>query len=463
MGGASTAAPLDASGALYWNPATISGLPGSSIDFGAELLYPQTRLSSTYGANAFGPGVPPATLSGSDRGDDGVFAIPSMALVYKPEGSDFTYGFGVFTVGGFGTNYRADNTNPILSPALAPVGLGLGSLYTSFECLEMTPTVSWQVTDRLSIGGGPTLALAQLEADPLFLANPNPNGTFPAGTHTRMSWGGGFQIGAFYKLDGGWSVGVSYKSTQWLEGFHFQTQDNLGNPRDISYTFNMPSIASLGVGYTGIERWTFAADFRYIDYGHTQGFDRTGFTSTGSIAGLGWNSVFAVAIGAQYQLSDAVSVRAGYSYNQDPISSAVSSFNVASPTILEHAVYLGFSYQVSDALSLSAAYLHGFENSVDGPFNAPVVGPIAGTSIRSTVSADALVIGATVHFGCTNNSRAWRICRSPSAKREFAQPLAWRSGSHGLGGYCKYLRASLLWPGGIVIHFHSPVCSSRAR
>src|SRR5277367_1693567 len=81
MGGASTAAPIDASGALYWNPATISGLPGSSIDFGVELLYPQTRLSSSYSANSFGPGIPPINLSGSDRGDDGIFAVPSMALV----------------------------------------------------------------------------------------------------------------------------------------------------------------------------------------------------------------------------------------------------------------------------------------------------------------------------------------------------------------------------------------------
>ena len=399
MGGASTAAPIDASGALFWNPATTSGLSGSSIDFGVEALYPQTRLSSSYGANSFAPGFPPTALSGSDRGDDGVFALPSMALVYRPDDSIFTYGFGVFTVGGFGTNYRADNGNPILSPNLIPFGVGLGSLYTSFEAIQLTPTISVQVTDRLSIGGGPTLALAQLEADPLFLASPNPNGTYPPGTHTRMSWGGGFQIGAFYKLDGGWNLGLSYKSTQWLEGFHYQTQDNLGNPRDVSYTFNLPSVVSFGVGYTGIERWTFAADFRYIDYGSTEGFDRSGFTSTGSVAGLGWRSIFALSLGAQYQISDSWSVRAGYSYNQDPISSAQSSFNVGSPITLEHTVYMGFSYRVSDALSLSLAYFHGFENSVDGPFNSPF-GPVPNTTVRNTLSADSVILGATVRFGC---------------------------------------------------------------
>ena len=242
MGGASTAAPIDASGALYWNPATISGLPGSSIDFGVELLYPQSRLASSIAGLG----------AGSDRGDNGVFAVPTMALVYMPDDSAFTYGLGVLTVGGFGVNYRADQTNPILSPQ-PPNGVGLGSLYSNLQVLELTPTMAVQVTDRLSISGGPTLALAHLEADPLFLAPPNADGTYPAATHTRMSWGGGFQVGAFYKLDGGWNLGVSYKSTQWLEGFHWQSAGANGIPRDISYRFNVPSLVSVGVGYTGID------------------------------------------------------------------------------------------------------------------------------------------------------------------------------------------------------------------
>ena len=388
MGGAAVAAPLDASGALYWNPATISGLPSSSIDFGVEMLYPQTRLSSSY-----------AGMSGSDRGDDGTFAVPSMALVYKPdEGGPFTYGLGVFTVGGFGTNYPASTTNPIL--AASP--LGLGSIYTNLAVLEMTPTVSMQITDRLSIGGGPTLALATLAADPLLVAVPNPNGVYPSGTHTRETWGGGFQVGVFYKLDGGWNVGASYKSTQWMEGFHYQATDNLGVPRNISYTFNVPSITSIGVGYTGFERWTLAADLRYVDYGHTDGFTQSGYAPTGMVQGLGWRDVFAVSLGAQYQMTDKLSLRGGYSYNQDPIADSQSSFNIASPTILEHTVYLGLSYQVSNALSLSLAYAHSFQNSVEGPLVLPT-GAVPGSSIRSTVSADTLIMGVTVKFGNKSN------------------------------------------------------------
>jgi long-chain fatty acid transport protein len=391
MGGASVGAPLDASGALYWNPASMSALPSSSIDFGVELLAPQTRLSSSISGIG----------AGSDRGDDGVFPIPSMALVYKPEGSPLTYGLGIFTIGGFGTNFPASTTNPILTPQ-PPAGGGLGSIYTNLAALQLTPNVSYQVNDRLSIGGGPTLTLANLAADPLFLTAPNSNGAYPSGTHSQLNWGGGFQVGAFYKLDDGWNLGASIKSPQWMDSFHFDTVNQFGTPHQATFRFDIPMIVSFGVGYTGFDRWTLAADVRYVDYHNTDGFSQSGFAPTGAVQGLGWRSIFALSVGAQYQMTDYLSVRMGYSYNQDPISDAQTSSNVASPTILENAVYLGFSYHVSDALSLSVAYAHLFQNSISGPLVTPA-GAVPGSSVGLTTSADLLVIGATVKFGCRGN------------------------------------------------------------
>jgi long-chain fatty acid transport protein len=392
MGGATVGAPIDASGTLYWNPGAMSALPSSSMDFGVELLAPQTRLSSSI--MGFG--------SGSDRGDDGVFAIPSMALVYKPDDSAFTYGLGVFTIGGFGTNYPGSTTNPILTPQVPlPKMGGLGSIYSDLAVLQLTPNISYQVTDRLSIGGGPTLTMASLAADPLFLTAPT-NGIYPAGTHNQLNWGGGFQVGAYYKLDDGWSVGASVKSPQWMDSFHFDTVNVLGVPHEAAFRFNIPMIVSLGVGYTGFDRWTLAADVRYVDYHNADGFDQGGFTSTGAVAGLGWRSIFALSLGAQYQMTDHFSVRMGYSYNQDPISDSQTSFNVASSTILEHAIYCGFSYQVSDALSLSLAYAHAFQNSISGPLVTPA-GAVPGSSVGLTTSADLLVLGLTVKFGCHGN------------------------------------------------------------
>ena len=52
MGGAAVGAPLDASGALYWNPATIGGLRRSEVELGAELITPRARLGSSVPAGA---------------------------------------------------------------------------------------------------------------------------------------------------------------------------------------------------------------------------------------------------------------------------------------------------------------------------------------------------------------------------------------------------------------------------
>jgi long-chain fatty acid transport protein len=183
-----------------------------------------------------------------------------------------------------------------------------------------------------------------------------------------------------------------------MEGFHYQTADNTGKPRDVSYGLNLPGIVSLGIGYTGFERWIFDADFRYVDYANATGFSATGFNPDGSLAGPGFRSVFAMALGAQYELSDTITVRGGYSYNGNPISNQRTSDNIASPVILQHAVSVGFTYHLTDAFSLSAAYQHWFQNSIEGPFNSPF-GVIPGTSVRSTVSADSVILGATVRFG----------------------------------------------------------------
>src|SRR5262249_38933104 len=74
MGGASTAAPLDALGANYWTPAAISGLSPSEVAIGTQLAYPEMYTSSAF----LGAG-------GTTRSDSGLIMIPGVALVYHPE------------------------------------------------------------------------------------------------------------------------------------------------------------------------------------------------------------------------------------------------------------------------------------------------------------------------------------------------------------------------------------------
>ncbi len=395
MSGASVAAPVDSVGSLAWNPAAISGLPNSEVAFGLGLVLPTTSLSSA---------IPGLGLAGTTDSEPGVAPVPTIGLVHHLADSPWTIGLGIFGVGGFSANYPASTTNPILTPqpsAAQPLG-GLGRVFAQAQIFQIVPTVSYALSERFSIGFAPTITLAGLICDPLVFAPPNDANndgffSYGSGSGTRMAWGGGFQLGAYYTTESCWNWGLSYKSPQWMEPFRFNSADELGGPTFAEVNFDLPSIISLGTSYTGFERWLFATDFRYFDYANATGFGDQGFRPDGAVAGLGWKSVFSVSQGVQYQWSDFLTLRTGYTYNQNPISSEVTMFNVASSLIIQHWYSLGATCRWNECISTTIAWTHGFENEVSGPFQTPA-GPVAGTSVTTRVSADILNFGVTVAY-----------------------------------------------------------------
>lgn len=400
MAGAAVAAPIDAMGALYWNPAAISGLKSSEMSFGLGLLLPTTSVSSSLAANSLGAGVPPIPLQGSNRSNAGVTPIPDIGFVDRSDDSDLTYGLGVFAAGGFSTNYPASLTNPVLTPP-PPAGLGLGHVYAQFEILEIVPTVSFQLTDSLSFGLAPIVDMARLAVDPcIFSAPDDANGdsfaSYPSATATSYTWGFGAQFGLFYKAEV-WNTGFSLKTPQWFEDFRANSSDEIGRPRSLKSEFDFPLIASWGLAYTGCERWLFATDFRYFDYRNTDGFRTAAFNADGSVTGLGWHNVFAVASGVQYQVNDCWFLRMGYAYNTNPIPDANSFVNTASPLITQHLLSMGSSYRLNCNCMVSLSYTHAFENSVTGPIVTPF-GPVPGSSVTNSTSADLLYMGVTVLY-----------------------------------------------------------------
>lgn len=401
FGGVSVAAPLDASGVMFWNPAAMTGLQRSEMDGSVELMIPRTELSSQVPANTFGPGFPPINMAGTTSSDTGVFALPTISFAYLPQNSRWSFGLGVFALAGFGVDYPGSTTNPILTPP-PPNGLGLGPMFSQFQVFQIHPALAYQITDRLSIAAGPTIDLAQLSLDPAVVAAPDDaNGdtfaTYPSAMMGKSTWGGGFVIGTYYRADT-WAVGASYKSPQWFDAFRFNSADERGFPRSVTFQLDLPMIVSVGGAYTGLDRWIFAADLRYIDYKNADGLGTSGFAPDGALRGTGWESVFAAAFGTQWRISDTLSLRAGYGWNENPIPASQSFANMLSPLVLKNVLSIGASWNVTEDFILSVAYLHGFQNSISGPLITPL-GAVPGTSIENTTWADSIVFGASIKFG----------------------------------------------------------------
>ena len=400
--GAGTANPQDVLGALHWNPAAITHQDRSSFNVNLQMLTPNGRLYSGVKANAFGPMGPQQDLSGNTESKSGNFAIPAIAFVYQPRESDFTFGFHAFGVGGFGVDYVSTPTNPITTPQ-PPNGMGFNAINSEFMLMQMAPTVAYKISDMLSIAVSPVANLSTLEVNPFPATNPDDsNGdgfpSYPGGPR-EMAWGFGYQIGINIGDVNGLRFGASYKSNQRFEDFKFTADSENGSPRSFNFNLDYPMITSAGLGYSGFERLELAADVKYIDFEHTHGFDKVGFDQSGAVQGFGWKSIWVIAAGIQYDVTDKLPVRLGYSYNENPISDANSFYNVSAPAIIQHHLSAGFSYRINPQLTGSFAIQYGLKNSTRGEWMNPQMGgAVPNTYVKNELSTRFIALGLCYHF-----------------------------------------------------------------
>lgn len=421
MAGASTAQGQDALGALYWNPAAISGLKYSEVVIGGEAIIPDTHLGSTIPAGAFGPLGPPATLSGLTRSDSGVGLLSGIGLVYQPEDSPLTLGMGLITLAGGGVNYPGSPSNPILAPVGPFNRFVLGPQAASMTIVSVMPTASYQVTDRLAFGFGPMVDISVVSFDPAFFGPPDDSSgdglfTFPTGSHSRPFWGGGFRAGATYRITDNLVGGFSYMSPQWFETWKFNARTEVGDPFTFKTQFSMPMVLSMGLAFTGIERLTVVTDVRYFDYRTTKLLGQP--VPEG---GANWDNIWAVAAGARYQLNDRASVQLGYLFNENPISPNLALFNTQLPAFIQHTISAGGYLQLNDSIGLSLAYIHGFKNSISGS-----VSQLLRTSTNMDTEYDSIAFGLHVKFGAP---RCRRDC-PPCGAEACAESCPTGAGAH---------------------------------
>lgn len=401
MGGVSTAAPVDAIGALYWNPAAIGRLGRSEAAIGGAFLFPEIGLESSV------PGVL-GGRSGRTRSDTGVGVASSLGVVYQPDDQPLTFGMGLMTLGGGGVNFPGDSTNPVLS-GVGPLRNVQGPISSSITLVQMTPTVAYRATDRLVFGFGPTVSIAVTSFDPAFFgapddANGDGIGTFPTGAHSRPFWGGGLRAGVVYSVNDRLDIGFGYTSPQWFEKWKYHARNELGAPRTLFLDATLPAIYSWGVAYRPTDRLLLAVDLRYFDYSNTDLFGtpiRDG--------GLGWQSVFAAAIGGRFQATERAAVSAGYIYNDNPIKSVGTLFNVQGPAINQHTFTTGFTTAVTDSLSMSLGYAYGFRNTLSGP-----VREAAGAGVKISAETHQLTFAMQFRYGGGRKAVVSPECAPPA-------------------------------------------------
>jgi len=372
--GSGTAMAADAFGGAN-NPAAMVFV-GDRIDFGVDLFSP-IRSASRSGSNI--------GIDGQADSDSDYFLIPDFAYnrMLNPNTS---LGVTVYANGGMNTDYpggqipTASACNAAgggFNPAPGPYNLlcGNGSLGVDLAQLIIAPTLAYKVTPTQAIGISPLIGFQRFKADGLQAFGGF--STSPANLTNQghdTAWGWGVRIGWLGQLSDTVSVGAAYSTKIYMSKFHdykglFAEQGG----------FDMPENYNVGIAFKATPKFTVLADYRRINYNDIPSVGNpsadllqcaggnTSYCLGGDNgAGFGWQNVNVYKVGFEYQYSSELTLRAGYSHNDNPITPQDVTFNILAPGVVQDHVTLGFTYKTKTGGELTMFYMHAFNNSVTG-------------------------------------------------------------------------------------------------
>jgi long-chain fatty acid transport protein len=330
----------------------MAAMEDGEVFVGVDFLYANTFLDS---------GVAATGEIGSNRSDSGLSGAPSFAVVTRPENSSFTYGVGVFGIVGRTIDFPGSASNPVLKPYDPPRSFGFGPVSSRNSGLTIAPMMSKQLTDLVAVGVGAQVTQLSVGVDPAFFAERLPTGLFPAASQGRSYWGAGIQVGLLLTPNSMWNFGASYKSRQLFENFEFNSKDANGGPIPLSMDLSFPWVLSFGAAYKGIEKTIVVADVRHLAYDATKLFGEPV-----SAGGLGWSSIWALAIGFEREVHPMIDVQGGFGMNGNPIPEAATLMNIQFPAINEFSISGGVSVALTERVDITGSVVYGFPHEIRG-------------------------------------------------------------------------------------------------
>jgi long-chain fatty acid transport protein len=363
MAGAGVALAQDAfSGAN--NPAQ-SAFAGDRYDVGVDLFMPEREMSRSFG---------PMTLHEA-KSEKERFWIPEFGI-NQSINSNLSMGLTIYGNGGMNTTYPSQPALCVFGSSQATPGsnamCGQGRLGVNLEQLIVAPTVAYQLDAQHAVGLSPLLVYQTFKAYGLQAFSPMTPSQSPQYLSDQgkdSSSGVGVRLGYLGQLNDMVSLGASYSPKINMSKFSAY-KELFAEGGD----FDIPANYTLGLAVKASPSVTVALDYQNIQYsgvrsiGNSSANTPMGLGMLGSAqgSGFGWQDVGVVKLGVQWQASDALTVRAGYSQGDNPIRAQDVSFNILAPGVIEKHVTLGVTMKLDAKSEVSGSYMHALSNSVTG-------------------------------------------------------------------------------------------------
>lgn len=364
-GQGSSYAGVAAGGALssmFWNPATMTQMPGLQTEFVATGILPSAThtVGSTSTLAVFGD------------------APDSARNALVPSG------------------YFSWQVNPRTWLGLsfnAPFGLSVGfpdvwagrdyAESTSLSTYNATPSIAVRITDWLSVGAGVQIQYA--EANLSSGIGATPGAVLNIG---GRGWGYGFTAGITATPTPTTTIGLGWRSAidQKIDGSLSLPAGAVFNPPfstpgSVSTTLRLPDVVSLGIRQKVTPQLTLLGTVEWTNWSRigTSIVTQANGAPAVVLNGLGGGVVglpfqysdgWLYSVGAEYQWDPRLKLRAGIAYEKSPITDDVRTPRL--PDNNRFWVSGGLSYNITKALAFDLAYSHIFVDSTPisvGPGN----------------------------------------------------------------------------------------------
>ncbi len=155
--------------------------------------------------------------------------------------------------------------------------------------------------------------------------------------------------------------------------------------------FRWPAMLSLGAAYRPTDRLLLVGDIKHINWSSVMNDFRLSFTAAatpanGAFAGTGfeaqlfqkWDDQLVFSVGTAYRVTDALTVRGGFSHTNNPVQARF--LNVLFPVITEDHLGIGLGYRFSRASSIDVSVNKALNHKQTNPGNGSTIPPVSVTA-----------------------------------------------------------------------------------
>lgn len=316
---AGSAVVAENASAAFFNPASMTYLPGLNISGGFSLVRPSFKFKDS--GQSTGPlalnGGKPAVGGGSGGDAGNLGLLPNFHITYQAT-DDLFLGLSVGAPFGLKTSYRDNNW--------------IGNYHSrdfDIRSLNINPSIAYRVSPNWSVGAG--LNIQRISAEyrlGTLIPHPHPlmQGTFLPGDaevkmkDTALSW----NIGTVFQPTESTRLGLIYRSRIKHKASGHTDVNYNGNKvanYKASTTIELPDTAVFSISHQLTPRWLLLGDIAWTGWSSIPELVIKNAGGPSNSLPLKFRDTWRFAVGAQYKINDSWTWKAGIATDKAPIAS----------------------------------------------------------------------------------------------------------------------------------------------